>query len=278
MGRIICAFAPRMSQKIVASRQISVVIICCAVILSSLSLCSNGFYELVYGFGLCRIEPNVLAVNTATSAPPYVVVIDPGHGGMDTGAQAVVEEYEVIDMTSACLYELLEADRDFIPVMTRTTDDPDSTQRADIANAAGASLLISLHANSDSRQSTTGFECFPQPPGRTYHSRSLKFAQLIVEQMRAAGHNIRGGEQKTGIRYAYYYGNEKRIVDSTDDKVRSRKSFGILEKVNCPAVLVEQCFISSYSDVENWGNEAGCKKAAQLYYNAIKEYFQTEIT
>ena len=94
--------------------------------------------------------------------------------------------------------------------------------------------------------------------------------------MAAAGHTIRGGGTKTGIKYAYYYGNEKRIVESSDDKVRSRKSFGILEKTNCPRLLVEQCFISNYDDVHNWASEEGCKKAAELYYRDIKQYFLLE--
>ncbi len=275
MAKIIYTFPDSFFRKALAIKQIAFILICSAVLLTAYGRYNAGLYELVYGIGDCSTSPAVLAV-TANTSPPYVIAIDPGHGGMDTGAQAIVEEFQVIDVTAACLYDLLEQDRNFIPVLTRTDKDPESGPRADIANRAGASLLISLHANSDSHQSTRGFECFPQPPGRTWHSESVKFAQLIVEQMRTAGHNIRGGEEKTGMRYAYYYGDTKKIVDSTDNKVRSRKSFGILEKTNCPAVLVEQCFISNYQDVENWATEAGCSKAAQLYYIAIKQYFQVE--
>ena len=238
----------------------------------SLGKCSLGIYEGIYGIGLCQVSPSLLPA--AASSPPYVVAIDPGHGGTDTGALAIVKEFEVIDKTAARLYELLEDDPDFIPVMTRTDSDPESAQRATVANNAGASLLISIHANSDSHKSSKGFECFAQPPGRTYHQDSYRFAQLIVAQMSAAGHHIRGDEQKTGIKYAYYYGNDKKIVDSSDSQVRSRKSFGILEKTNCPRVLVEQCFITNYSDVENWATDDGCNRAAQLYYAAIKEYFK----
>ena len=240
------------------------------VLCYSLKECGVGLYEGIYGIGLCQVSTPLLPA--AASTPPYVIAIDPGHGGMDTGALAIVKEFEVIDKTAACLYELLENDPDFIPVMTRTDSDPENAQRAAVANDAGASLLISIHANSDSHKSSKGFECFAQPPGRTHHQDSFRLAQLIVSQMSTAGHYIRGDEQKTGIKYAYYYGNDKKIVDSSDTKVRSRKSFGILEKTNCPRVLVEQCFITNYSDVENWASDEGCNRAAQLYYSAIKEY------
>lgn len=229
--------------------------------------------EILYGISLCNVSSYV---NVVVTQPPYVIAIDPGHGGMDTGAQAIVDEYKVIDLTADYLYELLAKDENFVPIMTRTDTDPESGPRAEIANSSNASLLISIHANCDSHQSSKGFECFPTPPGRTYHEQSLHFAQLVARQMADAGHNLRGGENKTGIKYAYYFGNEKRIVESTDNKIRSQKSFGVLEKTNCPRLLVEQCFISNYEDVQKWGTPEGCEKAANLYYNAIKQYFLAE--
>ncbi len=241
------------------------------VLVSGFNCNSMALAEMLYGIGLCTVRPNILPVNT--DGPPYVIAIDPGHGGMDTGALAIVKEYQVIDATSRKLFELLEADPDFVPVLTRTDTDPSNDERTATAASAGADLLISIHANSDSHSSSKGFECFAQPPGRTFHRQSYRLAALIVAQMAAAGHTIRGDEQKTGIKYAYYYGNDKRIVDSSDDKIRSRKSFGILEKSPCPRVLVEQCFITNHSDVQNWATRTGCDRAAQVYYQAIKQYF-----
>lgn len=76
-----------------------------------------------------------------------------------------------------------------------------------------------------------------------------------AENGRRPGTALRG---ENGIRFAYYNGKSKRIVDSTDTKIREQKSFGIVERPYCPAVLVEQCFLTNYSDVENWTGEAGC--------------------
>lgn len=251
-----------------------IIVACFSAVYISARYYSLPLAELFYGVGCCTVSGQLLPANTTA---PYVIAIDPGHGGMDTGAQAVVEEYRVIDMTAGYLYELLDTHRDFIPVYTRTDTDPDSSQRAAAANAAGADLVISIHANSDSARSSHGFECFPVPPGRTHHADSLRFATIVAREMKAAGHTLRGGEEKTGVKYAYYYGDNKKIVDSTDDTVRSRKSFGILEKVNCPALLVEQCFVSNYSDVATWTGEKGCRKAAEVYFSAIKQFFQKNI-
>ena len=41
----------------------------------------------------------------------------------------------------------------------------------------------------------------------------MRFAQCIAQKMGGAGHRLRG---ENGIRFAYYNGKSKRIVDSTD--------------------------------------------------------------
>ncbi len=230
--------------------------------------------ELIYGLSACTVAGNFLP---AAAAAPYVIAIDPGHGGVDTGALSIADEYAVIDTTATFLYEMLAADPDFTPIYTRTDTDPESSRRAATANNAGADLFISIHANSDSHASSHGFECFPTPPGRTHHINALHFATLIAREMKNRGHHLRG-ESGTGVKYAYYSGKKKIIVDASDDKVRSMKSFGVLEKTNCPAVLVEQCFLSNHKDVADWAGETGCRKAATAYYNAIKAYFSLKNT
>lgn len=226
----------------------------------------------------CGEKAVYLAVSVVGSkSTPYVIAIDPGHGGIDTGAEAIVKEIEVCDMTSEYLFELLDKDPNFIPIYTRTKDsDPESKERASVANNAKASLFISIHANSDSSSSSRGFECYPTPPGREYHEESLRFAQLVVENMKSAGHKIRGNENKTGIKYAYYSNGKKSIVDSDDTRVRKQSSFGVLEKSNCPAILAEQCFVTNHEDVKNWAGEDGCRRAANVYYSAIKQFFNSE--
>lgn len=229
--------------------------------------------QMMYGAGRCKVKGKLLAA-AADNGPPYVVAIDPGHGDTDTGAESHAIELTVCEMTADYLYRLLKEDKNFSPVFTRAKgEDPDSTRRAAVANNAGADVFISIHANSDSSPSSGGFECFPVPPGRENHSRSMKLAQLIAREMKRRGHRLRGGEEKTGIKFAYYSGKVKKIVDSSQTKVRSLPSFGVLEKSACPRVLVEQCFVTNYSDVENWTGESGCKKAAEVYYRALKKYF-----
>jgi len=90
------------------------------------------------------------AVRAASVPPPYVVAIDPGHGGTDPGAlglDGLVEKDLTLDVSNR-LAALLRADGVTV-VMTRTTDASVSIQeRADIANAAHADVFLPIYFNS----------------------------------------------------------------------------------------------------------------------------------
>ena len=177
--------------------------------------------------------------------PPYRVCIDAGHGGSDPGARGVVEEKEMTAQTSEALLTLLEADPNYIPLRSRERYDITAkpSERAASINAQSPQLLLSIHGNSAPEGSAaSGFECYPSVPGRTWHQESYYFAQQLAQGMGAAGARLRG---HGGIRYIYYQGEAKQLVESTYTEVRGERSFTLLEDVNCPAVLAEQCFVTS---------------------------------
>ena len=68
--------------------------------------------------------------------------------------------------------------------------------------------------------------------------------------------------------------SNKLLRDSSDTTVYSYDTFGMLKNMSCPAVLAEQCFITNPSDVESFGTEEGCQRAAQAYYKAICNYLE----
>lgn len=195
--------------------------------------------------------------------PPYRVCVDAGHGGSDPGARGVVEEKNMTAATAAELIRLLQQDANFIPLQTRNSFDETATpaQRAAQASEQSPQLLLSIHGNSAANGSTaSGFECYPSVPGRTWHQESFYFAQLLAEGMQASGAALRG---HGGVRYIYYLENDqKQLVESTHTEIREERSFTLLEDVNCPAVLAEQCFVTNEADAARFGSEEGCKKAA----------------
>ena len=209
--------------------------------------------------------------------PPYRVAIDAGHGGSDPGARGVAEEKQVTAATATALLHWLEQDPNYIPLQTRENFDITATpaQRAAAASAQSPQLLLSIHGNSAANGSeAAGFECYPAVPGRTWHQESFYFARLLADGMQSIGAKLRG---RGGVRYIYYLENDqKQLVENTYTQVRPERSFTLLEDVDCPAVLAEQCFVTNAEDVERFGSEEGCKTVARIYYEAICAYFGTE--
>lgn len=248
------------------------------------------FAVLMLGFGLflwkAALELNAPAEPAVSASeddfrpvvgdPPYRVAIDAGHGGSDPGARGVVEEKQITAATAAALLQWLEQDPNYIPLQIRESFEVTATpaQRAAAASAQNPQLLLSIHGNSAPEGSAAaGFECYPSVPGRTWHQESYYFAQQLAQGMQAAGAKLRG---HGGIRYIYYQGEVKQLVESTHTEVRDERSFTLLEDVNCPAVLAEQCFVTSEEDVVQFGSEEGCKTVARVYYEAICAYFGTQ--
>ena len=67
--------------------------------------------------------------------PGIIVAVDPGHGGTDLGAEGYCTESEITAWTAEALFDLLEADERFTPVLTKEYDEYASVDdRAQAAN------------------------------------------------------------------------------------------------------------------------------------------------
>lgn len=81
---------------------------------------------------------------------PFVVAIDAGHGGKDTGAigPSGVYEKKVVYAISRKLQQLIDKDETMQPVMVRNGDRfIGLQQRSIIARKAGADLFVSVHVD-----------------------------------------------------------------------------------------------------------------------------------
>ncbi len=90
------------------------------------------------------------------------IVIDPGHGGHDPGAQANgIDEAELVLDLSLRLEKLLKAQPGFEVVLTRRTDEfVPLEERTAIANRENADLFLSVHANASRQVSVSGVETY----------------------------------------------------------------------------------------------------------------------
>lgn len=131
-------------------------------------------------------------------ARPYTIAIDAGHGGTDIGAEGVINEIQLTEATIGYLEGWLTQDENYTSVRTHAADTfSKNTERAAAANSAGASLLLSVHGNSDPYSSDSyGLECYPQPPGRTHHEVRCACALIAINSARRPA-----PARQRGVRY-----------------------------------------------------------------------------
>lgn len=105
----------------------------------------------------------ILAASTAPASarPTTVVVLDPGHGGMDGGAcWGGVREKRLTLMIAQRVESILRK-RGIRTAMTRRSDRFVSLQsRAALANGYRSSVFVSIHCNADPRRRARGFETY----------------------------------------------------------------------------------------------------------------------
>ncbi len=94
-------------------------------------------------------NPAVLPVLPQRGTGPLVVVLDPGHGGLDPGAEkGGLKEADLMLTFAREVKDLLLRDGGFEVVLTRETDSfVPLEERSTIARAVGAGVFISLHAD-----------------------------------------------------------------------------------------------------------------------------------
>jgi N-acetylmuramoyl-L-alanine amidase len=119
---------------------------------------SPGLQASIRGRGTGRSVPG-----TAPTPRVRTVVLDPGHGGKDPGARGVTGDDEK-DITLAIaeqVAERLRPNANLRVVLTRTDDRTVSLeQRTAIANAQGADLFVSIHANASENTHLAGVETY----------------------------------------------------------------------------------------------------------------------
>lgn len=203
--------------------------------------------------GLVTIDLNVTGSETGAPVNPVftgrpVIALDAGHGGKQSGAVSLTGKLEktfnlaVILKAGAILTQEGWAD----VIYTRTSDITLGLQdRVKIAQAANATLFVSLHANSldvsyPNRSKVNGSE--------TYYSRSesLPLAEIMQKHLVAG----------TGLK---------------DNGVRS-KSLHVTRETRMPAILLEAGYLTNPGDEAALYSEQMQDNLAREIVAGIKEY------
>ncbi|MBV8370500.1 MAG: N-acetylmuramoyl-L-alanine amidase [Candidatus Eremiobacteraeota bacterium] len=193
---------------------------------------------------------------------PKLIVLDPGHGGGDTGTahNGLVEKQLTLDIAER-VRALLVA-QGWTVRMTRETDvDPVSQEnlakmhadgkpnaddraylqtRCDVANNAGARFFVSIHVNSAPVESARGTTFY------WYKPQDAPFAQALEKAVIPLA-----GTQDDGTRHENFY---------------------VVRHTTMPAVLIETAFVTNPGDVALLRQPSFLQNVAQGIANGIKAY------
>jgi len=240
--------------------------------------------------------PPVAPPPAISSDPRPLVVLDPGHGGIDTGTRAPNGECEkdIVLAFAKNLRDHLEKTGKYRVLMTRTDDTfvalPDRVQ---IARQAGAALFVSIHADFLPRREGDA-------EGATVYTLSDRpsdpqAARVAAEENRAdviAGVNLKDEpddvagilldlaqrETKTfSMQFARKLVSDlKSATHLNRDPVRSA-GFRVLRAPDVPSVLIELGYVSNKQDLQALNSDSWRDRTADSITAAVNEYFATHL-
>ncbi len=230
------------------------------------------------------------ATHADTKAKP-VLVIDPGHGGVDPGARAADGTLEK-DVTLAFakeLKELLAEIGRYDAVLTREGDGALALRsRVERARVAGAALFVSLHADALPEE--------PEVHGLSVYTLSntasdAEAAALAQKENRAdiiAGVDLSGEPEDVmqiliDLAQRQTMSQAEVFADGLTHELRGRAllvknahraaGFRVLKAPDVPSVLIELGYLSNASDLANLKSDAWRKSLALALCDAIDQHF-----
>src|SRR6266404_3408747 len=210
-------------------------------------------------------------VATRSYAPPKhepfaVVILDPGHGGQDSGAMVagILEKDLTLDIAQR-VDRLLQS-QGLATVMTRVGDSYISlAERASLTNRVTDCVLVSIHFNEGNKPVSSGVETYyadHQTPAGSPIISWLPFLQRIA----AAAPNLESQSLAAFIQTA--------LVERTKaiDRGTKAEQFFVITNVRHPAVLVEAGFLTNKEDIARLSSDDYREQMAAAISEGIIRY------
>ncbi|PLT31364.1 N-acetylmuramoyl-L-alanine amidase CwlD [Peribacillus deserti] len=191
-----------------------------------------------------------------------IIVIDPGHGGVDAGANnGPVLEKEIALSVSKKIRDYLqeqgalvlltrEEDKDLAKKNTkglRARKREDLRERVEFINKSQADLYISLHLNAFPSTQWSGAQTFYT----LRYDENKRAAKFIQEEL-------------------------KRNLENTSREAKAMNTVYLMKHVKKPGALVEIGFLSNPMERANLQSDIYQEKVAASIYKGISRYFTEE--
>jgi N-acetylmuramoyl-L-alanine amidase len=240
--------------------------------------------------------PQVAAPRADSGDSRPLVVLDPGHGGIDTGTKATSGELEkdiVLDFAQR-LRDRVEKSGKYRVLMTRSDDTfVPLADRVRIARDAGAALFVSIHADSlphkegDAQGATvyTLSETATDSEAARLAEKENRADVIAGVDLKAEPDDVAGilidlaeRETKTfSVQFAHkLVGEMKSTARLHKDPIKSA-GFRVLRAPDVPSVLVELGYVSNKQDLQSLLSDSWRDHMADSIAQAIDGYFTTHV-
>jgi N-acetylmuramoyl-L-alanine amidase len=236
-------------------------------------------------------EPAASAKPAAVADLRPVVVIDPGHGGVDNGTQSGSEnEKSVVLAFGLALRDRIEKSGKYRVVMTRTDDTfIPLDDRVKIARTHSAALFVSIHADALPRREGDA-------QGATIYTLSDKASDAEAERLAETENKADaiGGvnltEEPPGVadilidlaqretrtfsnRFAHLLKGEMKNTTRMHKNPLKSAGFRVLKAPDVPSVLIELGYVSNKADMENLVSESWRLRTVGSMAQAVDAFF-----
>ncbi len=192
---------------------------------------------------ISKPEPGTSTQGPARHEPFSVVVLDPGHGGQDSGAKvgSMLEKDLTLDVAQR-VDRLLQSEG-LATVMTRVGDGYVSlAERAALTNRVPECVLVSIHFNEDNKPVSSGIETY-------FAERQIQPGMPIISWLPFLQRTTAQGPDPESQSLAGFI--QEALVARTQAVNRGTKTqqFFVIANVRHPAVLVEGGFLTNKEDI-----------------------------
>lgn len=232
---------------------------------------------------------DIIPTEKEISKDAKIIVLDAGHGGMDSGAigPTGVKEKDINLEIVFYLRDLFKKDKNYKTILTRFDDTfIPLAQRTNIANENDADLFISVHCNANFNRAVAGFEIYFLSENA---SDSAAKATAILENS-SLDLEDKTNEQKSVLEKMLWsmvineHMNESSelcsfIVSETKGRLKipnkgiKQANFFVLRGTQMPAVLVECAYLSNYTEEAKLQTSKFQKSIADSIYEGVKKYY-----
>jgi N-acetylmuramoyl-L-alanine amidase len=237
-----------------------------------------------------NVPPVSAAIKLAKTVKPFVVVLDPGHGGEDPGAIGPTGIFEK-DVVLAIAHKtrlLLEQDKRVIVFMTREEDVfIPLAERVRKARSVNADVFVSIHADAFVR---------PDAAGSSVYALSERGATSVAAKWMADKENqsdLIGGVKLVGrdpalakmilemsqsitnadsLKLARGMIAEIKAVNKLHKQSVEQAGFAVLRSPDVPSVLVETAFISNPVEEKRLASDAHQLKLARAIRGGVRRF------